>query len=187
MIDIPDSKSENILDQLIIRHAVAEDLPALEWNGELTHYRRLFADVFRYTERGDAFMWLAELLNAGIIGQVFVHINSQRLELADGISRAYIYGFRVRSPYRNMGIGTYMMNVVEADLSQRGFQLVSLNVGRDNPGARRLYEKLGYEVVGAEQGRWSYIDDKGVVQNVHEPAWRMQKQLGSASPGAASR
>jgi ribosomal protein S18 acetylase RimI-like enzyme len=172
-----DTIQDDLLAQVKIRQAVREDLPALEWDGELLHYRRLFADVFQYTQQGEAIIWLADLPGSGIIGQLFVHLHSQRADLADGVHRAYIYGFRVRSAYQGRGLGTHMMARAEEDLYQRGFTWVALNVGRDNPGARRLYERLGYSVVGPDPGRWSYIDNTGVLRHMHEPAWRMEKKL----------
>jgi ribosomal protein S18 acetylase RimI-like enzyme len=69
------------------------------------------------------------------------------------------------------------MEIAEQDLIQRGFSYVTLNVGKDNPKAKRLYMRLGYEVVADEPGNWSYLDHRGKRQSVHEPAWRMQKQL----------
>jgi ribosomal protein S18 acetylase RimI-like enzyme len=122
-------------------------------------------------------MWVAELPGKGVIGQLFVQLNSGRSELADGSSRGYIYGFRVQADYRGHGIGTRMMEAAEADLAERKFRWVTLNVGRDNPGAQRLYEKLAYRVVAAEPGDWSYLDEQGRRHDVHEPAWRMEKRL----------
>ena len=158
-----------------IRPLVRADLPALEWEGEYIHFRRLYADVYRRVESGDGLMWVADLPGVGIIGQLFVSLSSNRPELSDGLRRAYIYGFRVRPRYRGFGIGTDMMVVVEADLFKRGYYWVTLNVAQDNPGALRLYERLGYQVIGYEPGEWSYIDHMGIRQEVKEPAWRMQK------------
>jgi ribosomal protein S18 acetylase RimI-like enzyme len=168
-----------LFEHLKMRQAERKDLPALEWNGELAHYRRLFEEVFRHTLTGEAIMWLADLSGEKIIGQLFVQVNSQRFELADGLGRAYIYGFRVREAYRNIGVGTWMMEFVEADLKKRGFKTVNLNVGQDNDGALRLYKRLGYEVIGPDPGRWSYMDNHGRLQQVQEPAWRMQKHMNS--------
>ena len=122
-------------------------------------------------------LWVAELPGVGVIGQLFVQLKSRRPELADGAGRAYIYAFRVRPAYRHHGLGTHMLQIVEADLRERGFRRVTLNVGRHNLQARRLYERLGYRVVAAEPGRWTYVDHRGRVRCVHEPAWRMEKVL----------
>lgn len=165
------------LSDIEIRPAAQEDLPLLEWDGEFVHFRRLYAEAYRRSQLGEAVLWIAGLPEHGIIGQLFVHLKSDRVELADGRTRAYIYGFRVRPQYRGRGVGTYLLQVAESDLVGRGFHITVLNVGRDNPAARRFYERNGYRVVSGDPGRWSYIDEKGVRRDVHEPAWRMEKEL----------
>jgi ribosomal protein S18 acetylase RimI-like enzyme len=169
-------KNVSASEAVVIRQVTADDLPRLEWEGEYTHFRRLYADAYRLYIAGRSVLWLAEL-DGYLIGQVFIHLKSERREIADGYRRAYLYGFRVREAYRNQGIGTRMMQVVEADLQERGFREVVLNVARDNLAARRLYERLGYRVIGSDPGRWSYLDEKGIRQYVHEPAWRMYKEM----------
>lgn len=122
-------------------------------------------------------LWVAEIPPTGLVGQLFVQLESHRNELADGHTRAYIYSFRVRSSYRSTGIGTLLMQTAETDLRNRGYHRITLNVGRDNPAARRFYERFGYTIVGDEPGRWSYLDHKGHRRHVHEPSWRMEKDL----------
>jgi len=163
--------------QITIRTASGSDLPALEWNGEYSHFRLLYQDIYHSSLRGEAIMWLADLPGIGVIGQLFVQLTSGREELADGSHRAYIYGFRVQTYYRGQGIGTQMLAIAEADLRQRGYGIVSLNVARDNQQARQLYERHGYRVVSAEPGRWTYLDEFGNRRQVIEPAWRMEKVI----------
>lgn len=165
------------MNPVCIRQAEKGDLTALEWNGEYIHFRRLYAETFMMVEQGAALIWIAEMNSQGLIGQCFVSLRRNRPELADGIVRAYIYGFRVKPKYRNRGIGTHIMLTIEEDLHERKFQQVTLNVGQDNQPARRFYERLGYVVVGSDPGYWSYIDDKGRRIDMHEPAWRMVKTL----------
>ena len=162
---------------VVVRYGGRSDLPALEWDGEYKHFRRLYADTYFMVERGQALIWVAETQGAGIIGQVFVSLSGARQELSDGVTRAYIYGFRVRPAYRNQGVGARLLHAVEEDLTRRGFRQANLNVGRDNHGALRFYARFGYHIAGAEPGRWSYIDDKGRRCDVCEPAWRMEKTL----------
>ncbi len=165
------------LDQLRIRPIGQADLLALEWEGEYLHFRRLYSEIYTSACEGKALMLVAELPGDGIIGQVFVQLNSARKELADGVDRAYLYGFRIKPAFRRQGIGRQMMTHVENELRQRGFQRVTLNVAQDNPDARRLYENLGYVTVGVDPGRWSYLDHYGNQHDVIEPAWRMEKVL----------
>lgn len=165
------------LDLLVLRTITEEDLPDLEWNGEYTHFRRLFRNAYENQCKKNAVLWIAELPGAGIMGQAFVQLIGSRPELADGHLRAYIYSVRVKSPYRNLGIGNQIMKNAEDDLLQRGFSYATLNVGKDNPNAKRFYEQLGYAAIANEHGNWSYLDHRGKRHHVHEPAWRMQKKL----------
>lgn len=160
-----------------IRLATQKDLPSLEWEGEYTHFRQLYREIYQGACDGRALMWVADLPVAGVIGQLFVQLTSGRTELADGKTRAYIYGFRIKPAYRRQGLGRKMLQIAETDLLERRFSWATLNVARDNPAARRLYEAAGYQVVGADPGIWSYIDHQGVRREVNEPAWRMLKQL----------
>ncbi len=167
----------DLTSEVLIRSATLEDLPALEWEGEFAHFRRLYQDVYESARRGEAVLWVVEVPGVGVVGQAFVQLTSARTELANGSTRAYVYGFRIQPAYRSQGIGTRLLQLVESDLKRRGFRSVVLNVSRDNRSARRLYERLGYRVVAAEPGSWSYLDQFGRRQQVNEPAWRMEKVL----------
>jgi len=157
------------IDQAVIRPAVESDLPGMEWDGEYTHFRKVFAEAYR--------LWVAELPGTGIIGQVFIQLNCSRPELANGCTHAYFYSFRIQPAFRNLGLGSFIIKVVEDDLRKRGFNTITLNVAKDNQRARRLYERHGFIVTGQEPGVWSYIDHEGKWRHVNEPAWRMEKQL----------
>ncbi len=176
-IDLP----ENWPAQAIIRHLQRSDLPALEWGGQYSHFRRVYAEAFERACLGLSVIWVAELDPFGLIAQVFIQLNCQRPELADGGLRAYLYSFRVKPPFQGAGLGTRMMGVVERDLIERGYKTVTLNVAKDNPRARALYERLGYRVIDQDPGIWSYIDHNGRRQTMVEPAWRMEKSLSRES------
>jgi ribosomal protein S18 acetylase RimI-like enzyme len=165
------------LSDVVIRTLRPTDLPALEWDGEYIHFRRLYAGAYERQQQGLSVLWVAELPPNGIIGQVFIQLTADRPELADGHTRAYLYSFRVRPAYRSQGLGTAMLAVLEDDLRARGFHSLTLNVAKDNPRARALYERRGFQVVGDEPGIWSYPDHNGKWRRVVEPAWRMEKPL----------
>ena len=75
--------------------------------------------------------------------------------------------------------GTYLIDFIEQDCSQRGFSYLTLNVAKVNLDALRLYERLGYRVIGSRPGRWSFRDDLGQIQHVNEPSWRLIKRITS--------
>lgn len=169
--------SSKLLSMVHFRQVTQTDLPGLEWEGEFVHFRRMYADAYQRSQRGEAVLWVIDHPRLGILGQLFVHLDSPRHELADGVYRAYIYGFRVRPSYRSLGLGTRLLQLAEKDLVQRGFAWAVLNVGRENLDAWRLYERSGYRVVAGDPGRWSYLDEHGIRHDINEPAWRMEKKL----------
>lgn len=122
-------------------------------------------------------MWGAFNKEVGLIGQAFVQLYSNPKERAKNGHRAYVHAFRVKSPFRGLGLGSCLLRVVENDLVQRGYQYITLNVARDNDGARRFYERHGFRIVSVEAGRWSYLDHKGHLRKVEEPSWRMIKPI----------
>ena len=176
MLFFPAHNVKRDLENIQIRQLKPSDLPKLEWEGEYIHFRPMFERTYRRIESGEAVVWVAALTDC-LIGQVFVQLRSGRNELVDGHTRAYLYAVRVRAAYRNLSLGSRLMFVTENDLIWRGYRFATLNVARDNLGGLRFYERLGYQIVGEEEGRWSYTDHLGQTHLVHEPAWRMEKKL----------
>lgn len=168
----------NWMKDVVIRTLKESDLPALEWDGEYTHFRKMYSDACIRQQRGFSVLWLAELPGTGIIGQVFIQLICDRHELADGLYRAYLYSFRIKPAFRSAGLGARMLAVLEADLKRRRFTQLTLNVAKTNNRARKMYERHGFRIVAHEPGCWSYIDHEGNWQQVEEPAWRMEKTLG---------
>lgn len=164
-----------------IRRLQKSDLQALEWDGQFSHFRKVYSEAYERMVLGLTMIWVAELAPYGLIAQVFIQLNCQRPELAGGGLRAYLYSFRVKPAFQGAGLGTRMMAVVEADLLERGYRVVTLNVAKDNPRAQALYERLGYRVIDQDPGIWSYIDHLGQRRTMIEPAWRMEKVLSRES------
>lgn len=159
-----------------VRQATREDVPRLEWFGQYTHFRNLIRRAYKEQARGSRLMLVADF-NGFPVGQVFIQLAGGNTRLADGAERAYLYAFRVLLPFRGLGIGTHLMYRAEGELTVRGYRRVTIAVAKDNFGARRLYERLGYAIFAEEPGRWSYVDHLGVRQYVHEPCWLMLKRL----------
>ena len=55
------------VEDVIIRPMEESDLPALEWNGEYTHFRRMYADAFKRQQRGFSILRVADLPGSSII------------------------------------------------------------------------------------------------------------------------
>jgi ribosomal protein S18 acetylase RimI-like enzyme len=55
-----------------------------------------------------------------------------------------IYDLAVSHEYRGMGIGTYLIKELIKRINDNDYTIVELDVASDNPGARRLYERMGF-------------------------------------------
>lgn len=177
-ISVPRKHYKFELDHnLKIRILEKKDLVALEWNGQYIHFRNIYAQAYQQAQKGNSVLWVAELKEHGIIGQVFIQLVCERKELANGKNRAYLYSFRVKPYLQSHGVGSFMLSEVEEDLVKRGFKQVSLNVAKDNVRAQSFYYKHGFRTIAHEPGRWSYTDHEGLTRHVNEPAWRMLKNI----------
>lgn len=165
---------------MVVREATSADLPALEWDGEYRHYRRLFARAMQEAEHGRRILLLAEAGDQ-ITGQIFIQLTTRSSFAAQGVRSGYLYAFRVKRAHRGKGIGSKLLREAELHLTERDFGRSVISVAKSNRSARRLYERHGYRVFAEDSGEWSYIDDQGVVRNVSEPAYVMEKRLGPTS------
>jgi ribosomal protein S18 acetylase RimI-like enzyme len=165
------------LGLLKIRTINMTDLTALEWDGEYTSFRQMFREIYQNSCKGKMVVWVADLSKIGLIGQVFIQLNSSNTNLSDGNHRAYIFGFRVKQAFQGLGVGSELLVSAEADLKQRNYSWVNLNVGKNNHKTQCFYEKRGYYFIGEDEGRWSYLDEDGQCHDVHEPSWRMEKHF----------
>ncbi len=158
------------------RVAERDDLPKLEWFGQYTHFRNLIRRSFREQLNGRRLLLVADF-NGFPIAQIFIQFQSVNTHIADGRTRGYFYSFRVMELFQNQGIGSRLLQEAESVLIERGYRYVTLSVAKDNPAALRLYERSDYVVTGQDDGRWSYVDHRGITRDVVEPCWMLEKVL----------
>ena len=89
----------------------------------------------------------AELPGEGIIGQVFIQLNSARKELADGVDRAYIYGFRIKPAYRRQGIASALYNEAEKLAQALGSDTPYNWVHPNNDAIIQFLQHRGYDIL----------------------------------------
>ncbi len=159
---------------ITVRIATQTDLPKLEWYGQYAHHRNLFRRAFHEQQLGKRLMLVADS-NHFPIGQVFIQFVKPR---PDNNKRwGYLYSLRVMEMFQGHGIGSCLIQEAEHAIIERGLGWATIAVAKENQAARRLYERLGYEVFGEDSGKWHYTDHHGQVRQVQEPCWLMQKQL----------
>jgi len=157
-----------------IRPVYADDLPRLEWFGTYAHFRRLEEANYRDVEAGSK-LWLVAEANRFPVGHLKINLRVE--DPLRGNPRGYIFALRVFEPFQGLAIGTALVRAAEATLRARGFRYVSIAVGKDNPRARKLYERLGYSIYREEVGRWQYVDLDGRLHRMEEPEFLLDKPL----------
>ncbi len=168
---------------ITLRLANRDDLPRLEWFGQLIHYRQIFLRTFADQQAGRRLMLVADVGNFPV-GQIWIHLSDAEYDERYRQRRGYLYALRVLEPFRGKGIGTRLIQRAESLLVERGYRWSVIAVTKDNNAARRLYERLGYRVFTDDPGEWQYVDHLGNVHVVKEPSWMLQKRLQS-EPAAA--
>lgn len=149
-----------------IRAAVEDDLSALEEISRLVAHEVPVREVHDQQAKGEALILVAEV-NGHPGGQVWIALERRRAERA-----GELWAVSVLPCLRGQGIGAALVRAAEEALQARGFRWALLGVEADNPGARRLYERLGYALAASTPG-----DGSGVAGQ-----WVFRKELGDASP-----
>ncbi len=169
--------TENWLDRVTIRLIREEDLPALEWDGEYTRYRKVYREVFRNFQKGISLPYVAETEEDGIIGQVFLTRKDPNPSYSPRSRYFFLSSFRIKPQFRSRGLGNRMMQICFRDVRSHRIRDIFLNCSSDNNRARRFYEKHGFRIVRLDEGNWTYINDEGLVVTEPQSAYLMRRTL----------
>ncbi len=133
------------------------------------------ADLARFVEAPNADVWVAEREDAVIADAIVVY--------GRGSHVARLCTIAVDVGFRGRGVGTRLMRHLELEAARRGCGAMRLEVRVDNLAARRLYEALGYELMGTRAG---YYEDGSAAQHLRKPLGRDRLRRPSLS-GAGRR
>jgi ribosomal protein S18 acetylase RimI-like enzyme len=153
---------------LVVRAVRADDLAKLEWFGTMAHWRNVTRRTFSDHQAGQRLMFVADF-NDFPVGQVVIDVTPREY--------AYLYALRVMDPLRGLGIGTALLRVGDYVAHEHGLRQIQLAVEKSNTAARRLYERVGYEIFTQRVDVWSYVDQHNQTHWVHEDVYGMRKWL----------
>jgi GNAT superfamily N-acetyltransferase len=160
-----------------IRGAAEADLAALVATFQGRHY---FAGALA-RQRGGRGVLLVAWLGGRPVGDVSVSFEPA----GEPRIRTHLPGvpelghLEVLAALWRRGIGTALIRAAEDAARRRGHDRVTLAVGVDNPGARRLYERLGYVDWGhgAVVGSWEEPGEDGTPVTFSETCDVLVKRL----------
>ena len=98
---------------------------------------------YRNITSGNAVFWTLDK-DGELIGELYVFLNLEDKDFADGESTAYLCAFRVKKEYRGQGLGSNLMNAALAELKEIGFHTATIGVGSDKPLNIQLYRRFGF-------------------------------------------
>ena len=79
-----------------------------------------------------------------MIGKIYFVTKLKDLQIADGKQVGYICNLYVKKSFRNIGIGTMLVETVKRYAIENGFSVLTLGVEEDNSKNMYLYDKLGF-------------------------------------------
>jgi ribosomal protein S18 acetylase RimI-like enzyme len=140
---------------------------------------RIFGQADRVDVRLSAALSGEETMLVGALDDVVRGMLSIRWRGGCDGELPWLYGAEVEEGYRGLGLGTALWVAAERRCRRSGAQQSSLDVEVENVDARRLYERLGYEVVGRHRHHWRSIDPAtgSVVAEGDSDTWAMRKRL----------
>lgn len=106
------------------------------------------------------------------IGQVWIDLVKKH---QDSIS--LVWALRVMPCLQNLGIGSRLISTAERAIQSCGLTVAEIAVEKDNPTAKRLYERLGYRVIVENTDEWNFTKPDGKTMHIVSQVWLMQKEL----------
>lgn len=125
---------------------------------------------YRNITSGNAVFWTLDK-DGELIGELYVFLNLEDKDFADGESTAYLCAFRVKKEYRGQGLGSSLMNAALKELKEIGFHTATIGVGSDKPLNIQLYRRFGFN----KKVKDCHYDPCGMDENnqpeYEEEAW----------------
>ncbi|MEV6928612.1 GNAT family N-acetyltransferase [Dactylosporangium sp. NPDC051485] len=85
--------------------------------------------------------------DGAVVGRIWLALPAEQHD------QAWVYDVQVDPAHRRRGHGRALMLAAEEELKRRGVAKLGLNVFGHNPGARALYEELGYETMSVQMSK----------------------------------
>jgi ribosomal protein S18 acetylase RimI-like enzyme len=154
---------------LVINDLRADDLPALGWSGTAAHLRSVASYLARVPS-GE----VEYLVVRGVNG---TPVAKAGIDYAEAPGVAVIMQLATHGDLQGLGLGTALIAAAEKRIRRRGFTVARVGVEDDNPRARALYERLGYQEVGRRAVSWEAEAADGSLFIYHTVVTEMDKTL----------
>ena len=129
---------------MIIRKATAREMLGLWGYKNIDEAPNTAKFFYNNISSGNAVFWTAD--NEGeLIGELYVFLDLDDKDFADGKGKVYLCAYRIRNDYRGQGIGSQLIRTVLDDLKSSGYKCVT--IGADDESHVKLYKHYGFSSV----------------------------------------
>jgi ribosomal protein S18 acetylase RimI-like enzyme len=155
--------------QLAVSDLRDDDLAGLAWSGNPAHLRSVAAALQRAAQGLEDY-----LVVRAPGGQP---VAKMRVDYTSGGDTGVFSQLATMGPLQGLGIATMQIGAGEQRARARGLAFAARGVEDNNPRARCLYERLGYQAAGRQHASWEYEDDDGVLRLYQTTLTIMRKRL----------
>jgi ribosomal protein S18 acetylase RimI-like enzyme len=155
--------------QLAVGDLRTGDLADLAWSGNPAHLRSVAA-ALRRAARG-----LEDYLVVRAPGGE--PVAKMRIDYTSEDDTGVFSQLATMGELQSLGIATMLIGAGEQRIRARGLTFAALGVEDNNPRARRLYERLGYQAAGRQHASWETEDDTGVLRVYETTLTILRKRL----------
>jgi ribosomal protein S18 acetylase RimI-like enzyme len=141
------------VDALRIDDLTKADLPSIGWSGSRTHLKYVEGALERVAD--------CEVDYLAIRAPNGEPISIGGVNYTAHQDAGTLWQLATKSSLRGLGLGTRLIAEAEQRIKKRGLTRAMIGVEDDNPRARELYERLGYQVTGHEVETWTVDDGSG--------------------------
>src|SRR5215469_15692313 len=134
--------------QLAVGDLCGDDLAGLAWSGSPAHLRSVAAALQR------AALGLEDYLVVRAPGGQ--PVAKMRVDYTSEVDTGVFSQLAVIGPLQGLGIATRLIGLGEQRVLTRGLAFAALGVEDDNPRARSLHERLGYQAADRQHASWEY-------------------------------
>ena len=79
------------------------------------------------------------------------------------LDEGYMNNIAVKREYRNKGLATRLLKVLERECRALGLAFITLEVRESNTTARKLYSSMGYEEKGVRRRFYRYPEEDAIL------------------------
>jgi ribosomal protein S18 acetylase RimI-like enzyme len=154
---------------LLVDDLRKSDLSSLGWSGSARH----IVSVGRALDRADS----GEVEYLAVRSPGGYPVAKAGIDYAATPGVGTIMQLATFVELQGLGIGTHLIAIAESRIRCRGVRVAELGVEGDNPRARALYERLGYEEAGRRRASWEVDDEDGKVSVYETELVVLHKEL----------